>query len=45
MHQNGRDTHLRQVKVYGRRTAAATPLNGQYGPFLSIEMNQYAVLR
>ena len=46
MHQNGRDTHVRQVKVFGRRRAAfETPLMALNNVYSSVEMSQFASLR
>ena len=46
MHQNGRDTHIRQVKVFGRRRAAnemsAMVLSNVYS---TVEMSQFATIR
>jgi anaphase-promoting complex subunit 10 len=45
MHQNGRDTHVRNAKVFGPRTSqivmGGIPLND----FQTIEMQQYATIR
>ena len=44
MHQNGRDTHVRQVKIFGPRT----PIDvcaGPHSPFTSRALSRYAVLR
>lgn len=47
MHQNGRDTHIRQVKVFGPRQSAAhrmlRPAAG--GGFSSIEFSQFSCIR
>jgi anaphase-promoting complex subunit 10 len=40
MHQNGRDTHVRQVKVFGPRNST------DIGPaFSSVELSQFSTLR
>eukprot|EP00884_Botryococcus_braunii_P009391 jgi/Botrbrau1/18453/Bobra.0072s0036.1 len=41
-HQQGRDTHIRQIKIYGPRQASLYPLGGG---FASLEMTKYATLR
>ena len=38
MHQNGRDTHIRQAKIFG-------PRHYQDTPFSSTEISQFSVLR
>ena len=38
MHQNGRDTHIRQVAVYGPRTDSSDQ-------FKTIDMQQFSVIR
>jgi anaphase-promoting complex subunit 10 len=45
MHQNGRDTHIRQVKVFGPRTSPRVMGNCTLDMFQSLEMQQYALLR
>merc|ERR1711862_675083 len=52
MHQNGRDTHIRQVKVFGPRSEAVSGKRLGYGRirenvlgFTSIEMTQFDVIR
>lgn len=43
-HQNGRDTHMRQIKIH-------SPIEGrnylleEYGPFSTLEFQQYRTLR
>lgn len=43
-HQNGRDTHMRQVLVYGPAGVAA-PRLGDAGLFDSLEFNCYSTMR
>jgi hypothetical protein len=43
-HQNGRDTHMRQVLVYGPAGVAA-PGVGDAGTFESSEFNIYSTMR
>lgn len=47
MHQNGRDTHIRQVKVFGPRHNASHSHTGASGPgaFSTIEFTQFSVIR
>ena len=45
MHQNGRDTHIRQLKVFGPRADTLVMGNTPLDSFHSTEMQQYAVLR
>jgi anaphase-promoting complex subunit 10 len=45
MHQNGRDTHIRQVKVFGPRTSPRVMGNCTLDMFQSLEMQQFALLR
>ena len=42
MHQNGRDTHIRQVKVFGPRQSIVT---GDAANFSTVEFSQFSVLR
>ena len=45
MHQNGRDTHVRQARIYGPRTPIDVPA-GKFGvPFKSNILSRFAVLR
>lgn len=45
MHQNGRDTHIRQIKLLGPRISA--PVMGSFvlDDFKTVDMSQYALLR
>lgn len=43
-HQNGRDTHIRQVKVYGPRQELSRDLEPQLG-FTSLEFTKFATVR
>mmetsp|Transcript_4027 Transcript_4027/g.5882 ORF Transcript_4027/g.5882 Transcript_4027/m.5882 type:complete len:184 (+) Transcript_4027:469-1020(+) len=47
MHQNGRDTHIRQVKVFGPRQSAAHRMlhPATEGGFSSIEFSQFSCIR
>jgi hypothetical protein len=44
-HQNGRDTHLRQVKIYGSRPAATKGMNTELSEFSTIDFHQFATVR
>lgn len=43
-HQNGRDTHIRQLRVFGPRTDAIKAL-GYPVTFTSQEFNEFAFVR
>jgi len=43
-HQNGRDTHVRQVKIYGPRTSPMAMI-GNGLTFTTVEFGQYATVR
>ena len=45
MHQNGKDTHVRQIKVYGPKEDLQQFRDGSVFEFQSVEMLQYAGLR
>ncbi len=45
MHQNGKDTHIRQLKVFGRREAQKVMANLYHDDFKTIQMSQFCVLR
>jgi anaphase-promoting complex subunit 10 len=45
MHQNGKDTHIRQIKVYGRRLQQRVMADLCHDDFLTVEMAQFCVLR
>ena len=47
MHQNGRDTHIRQVKIFGPRYGSAHRLLHQAGDggFSSTEFSQFSCVR
>jgi anaphase-promoting complex subunit 10 len=45
MHQNGRDTHVRQAKLYGPRISPRVMGNFSLDMFKTIDMQQYALLR
>uniref|UniRef100_A0A1B6D0Q6 Anaphase-promoting complex subunit 10 n=1 Tax=Clastoptera arizonana TaxID=38151 RepID=A0A1B6D0Q6_9HEMI len=45
-HQNGRDTHMRQIKVHSpidRKSMLLT--TSEYGPFSTVEFNQFTCIR
>ncbi len=41
-HQQGRDTHIRQIKIYGPRQTSVYPLGGGFN---SLECTKYATVR
>lgn len=43
-HQNGRDTHMRQIKIHSPTEQTGSSL-GAFLNFSSVEMQQYAVIR
>lgn len=45
MHQNGKDTHIRQVKILGPRESQRVMADFLYNDFKTVEMQQFAVLR
>lgn len=45
MHQNGRDTHIRQVKIFSPRSYPLVMGNTSLDMFNTIEFQQFAVLR
>jgi anaphase-promoting complex subunit 10 len=45
MHQNGRDTHIRQVKIYGPRLSPMLVGNISMESFKTVEMQQHAMIR
>mmetsp|Transcript_7531 Transcript_7531/g.7757 ORF Transcript_7531/g.7757 Transcript_7531/m.7757 type:complete len:195 (+) Transcript_7531:220-804(+) len=45
MHQNGRDTHIRQIKIFGPRPIPIVMGNFPLTAFQTIEMSQFALLR
>jgi anaphase-promoting complex subunit 10 len=45
MHQNGKDTHIRQVKVLGPRASPRVMGDYCYDDFKTVEMSQFALLR
>ena len=45
MHQNGRDTHIRQLKVLGPRSTPTIFADLSLDSFRTTEMSQYATLR
>jgi anaphase-promoting complex subunit 10 len=44
-HQNGRDTHVRQVRVYGPRPPATKGFGTELSQFSSVEFDQFAAIR
>lgn len=45
MHQNGRDTHVRQLKLFGPRESPEVMANFKYSNFKTVDMQQYALIR
>jgi hypothetical protein len=45
MHQNGRDTHVRQVRVLGPRESHRVMGDCSYSSFNTVEMQQFALIR
>eukprot|EP01039_Chlorochromonas_danica_P000236 gene236-254_t len=45
MHQNGKDTHIRQIKIFGARESQRVMADLSYDQFKTEAMIQYAVLR
>lgn len=45
MHQNGRDTHIRQVKILGPRESPRVMADYSYDDFKTVEMSQFALIR
>ena len=45
MHQNGRDTHVRQAKIFGPRTPIDVCAGKHAARFTSVALTQFAVLR
>ncbi len=45
MHQNGKDTHIRQIKVYGKRESQRVMADLYHEDFKTKEMAQFCVLR
>lgn len=45
MHQNGKDTHVRQVKVFGSRLSQKVMADLNHDDFKTVEMAQFCVLR
>ena len=49
MHQNGRDTHVRQVKLFGPRTTTSTArgihIDNHEPSFNTVELSQFATIR
>ncbi|XP_058054252.1 anaphase-promoting complex subunit 10 [Anopheles bellator] len=43
-HQNGRDTHMRQIRIHSPTEGTHYPLE-QYGPFSTIEFQQFRTIR
>ncbi|XP_019539692.1 anaphase-promoting complex subunit 10 isoform X2 [Aedes albopictus] len=43
-HQNGRDTHMRQIRVHSPTDLTTYPLE-QFGPFSTIEFQQFRTIR
>ena len=45
MHQNGRDTHLRQAKIFGPRASPAVMGAMRMDNFKTVDMLQFALIR
>lgn len=45
MHQNGRDTHIRQVKILGPREAPRIMGDFSFDSFKTIDMQQFSMIR
>lgn len=48
MHQNGRDTHVRQVKLFGPKASATAKANGdsrRQPSFSTLELSQFSTIR
>jgi anaphase-promoting complex subunit 10 len=45
MHQNGKDTHIRQVKVFGKRESQRVMADLYHDDFKTKEMAQFCVIR
>jgi anaphase-promoting complex subunit 10 len=45
MHQNGKDTHIRQLKIFGPRESPRVMGNLSYDDFKTLQMQQFAVIR
>lgn len=43
-HQNGRDTHMRQIKIHSPTEGSNYPLE-QFGKFSTVEFQQYTTIR
>mmetsp|Transcript_19007 Transcript_19007/g.37511 ORF Transcript_19007/g.37511 Transcript_19007/m.37511 type:complete len:201 (+) Transcript_19007:23-625(+) len=44
-HQNGRDTHIRQVKIYGHRQADTLGLGTELSEFSTLDFSQFSCIR
>lgn len=44
-HMNGRDTHIRQIKIFGPRQVATKGMNTDLSHFSSLEFEQFAHVR
>jgi len=44
-HQNGRDTHIRQVKIYGPRQPETKGLGTELSKFSTIDFQQFSTIR
>lgn len=45
MHQNGKDTHVRQVKVFGKRQTSKVMGEMYHDDFKTVTMSQFCVIR
>lgn len=44
-HQNGRDTHMRQIKIHSPVEGRHNPLEELYGQFTTVDFQQYTTIR
>lgn len=45
MHQNGKDTHIRQMKIFGKREPPRVMADLYHDDFKTVEMSQYCMIR
>lgn len=45
MHQNGRDTHVRQLKVFGPRASQPAIMGTKTSDFKTVDMLQFSTVR
>jgi len=44
-HQNGRDTHMRQIRIHSPTEGGRTYPLEQFGKFCTVEFQQYSTIR